>query len=260
MGLTVTGCAKHADFVDLREDVQKLQVTQALQAKRWSEQEERFKGVEAKARGERQASIPAMSASSDLTQTMEPLIARLKILEDRVSRLDDQLAGQALQKSTVPYARSEEGAVESSRQSKPARLPASEQGFSIQGTPGLTPTHAFNLSHNDYLGGRYDLAIDGFRQFLRDYPSTSLTPTVQYLIGSSYYHKKNYQDAIQEFDTLVREHPQSEKVPPALYKMGLAYVEVQDLAKARELFKQVVKDYSDADEAKLAKKKLAELR
>ena len=68
------------------------------------------------------------------------------------------------------------------------------------GVPTITPTSAFNLAYNDYLNGKYDLAVAGFQRFVKDFPGTSLTPNAYYWLGESYYQQKDYVRAIQSFE------------------------------------------------------------
>ena len=96
----------------------------------------------------------------------------------------------------------------------------------IPNVPAITPTSAFNLSYNDYLNGKYDLAVSGFQRFVKDFPGTSLTPNAHYWLGESYYQQKDYARAMQAFEYVSTEFPGNEKVPAALYKLGLAAAEV----------------------------------
>lgn len=130
----------------------------------------------------------------------------------------------------------------------------------VPGTPALTPTSAFNLAYNDYLNGRYELAVGGFQRFLQDFPSTSLAPNAQYWIGECHYAMKDFVRAIQAFERVAQDYPRSERVPAALFKLGLAVMETGDTPKARGYLKRVIEEFSYSDEAKLAKNKLAELR
>jgi TolA-binding protein len=40
----------------------------------------------------------------------------------------------------------------------------------MPGVPSITPTSAFNLAYNDYLNGKFDLAVTGFQRFIKDFP------------------------------------------------------------------------------------------
>jgi tol-pal system protein YbgF len=130
----------------------------------------------------------------------------------------------------------------------------------MPGVPSITPTSAFNLAYNDYLNGKFDLAVTGFQRFIKDFPSTSLTPNAHYWLGESYYGQKDYIRAMQSFEHVVNEYAGNEKVPAALFKLGLSAAETGDTAKSRKYLKRVIEEYSTSDEAKLAKAKMAEIR
>jgi tol-pal system protein YbgF len=124
----------------------------------------------------------------------------------------------------------------------------------------LTPTASYNQAYNDYLKGNYDLAITGFEEFLKKFPTTSLTPHAQYWIGESYFNKRAYRQAIDAYEHVITNYPKSDKVAPALAKAGVAYAEMGNAAKARDLLKQVIERYPQSAEAALAKRRLADLK
>jgi tol-pal system protein YbgF len=193
-----------------------------------------------------------MDAAALKPQTDE-LLDRLKLVEGRLANLESALR-------PMP-AKPDGTAGESARQSKPAAMaPRAEPVLPLPGTPDISPTSAYNLAYNDYLNGRYELAVAGFQRFLQDFPSTSLAPNAQYWLGESHYSMKDHARAMQAFEKVVADHPHSEKVAAALYKLGLAAAETGNAHKAREYLKRVLQDFKDSNEAKLAKGKLAELR
>lgn len=241
----MTGCAKHADFVDLREEVTNLTKAQEQTQKRQEALQRRL---------ETGKPIPVDETSKGhdaSAQRIQELTSRLADLESRLSRLEDGKAAVS-------------GKLDDSRQSMPSTSARSsepqESNVPLAGTPGISPTSAFNLAYNDYLNGRYDLAVTGFQRFLKDFPATSLAPNAYYWMGESYFSLKDYPHAAQAFQKVVNDHPRSEKVAPALFKMGVVTAEAGDLPKARGYLRRVIEDFSTSDEAKLAKNKLAEIR
>ena len=159
----------------------------------------------------------------------------------------------------VPKA--EPSQVDPARLSKPQKpASAADVPTMMPGVPTITPTSAFNLAYNDYLNGKYDLAVAGFQRFVKDFPGTSLTPNAYYWLGESSYQQKDYMRAMQSFEYLSTEYPGNEKVPAALFKSGLAAGETGDLAKSKKNLKRVIEEFPTSDEAKLAKNKLAEIR
>ncbi|OGW69289.1 MAG: tol-pal system protein YbgF [Nitrospirae bacterium RIFCSPLOWO2_01_FULL_62_17] len=245
--MTVAGCAKHADFVEVREDLHAVTRSQEQMHKQQEAVQRRLQAVESKLSGD-----AGKDAGASKPQT-EELLDRLKVIEGRLANLESALR---------PMPAKPDGAAgEPPRQSKPAAItPRAEPMLPLPGTPDISPTSAYNLAYNDYLNGRYELAVAGFQRFLHDFPSTSLAPNAQYWLGESYYSMKDHVRAMQAFEKVVADHPHSEKVAAALYKLGLASAETGNATKAREYLKRVLQDYKDSNEAKLAKGKLAELR
>jgi len=238
---TLAGCATHTDFVEVREDLRTVTKMQAQTQKRLQALESRGGGTDA---GD------GVKVNAGLKQQLDELTARLKALEGKLGKLEEGQSGLSVKTDPLP--------AEPSRQAKPVTLPPRPEA--LPGTPDISPTSAYNLAYNDYLNGRYDLAVSGFQRFLQDFPSTSLVPNVHYWLGESYYGSKDHVRATHSFEKVITEYPTSEKVAPALYKLGLAAVETGNTAKAREYLKRVLQDYKDSNEAKLAKGKLAELR
>jgi tol-pal system protein YbgF len=227
--LLLTGCAKHADFVEVRDQLSTISRSQDQDHQRVDAVVRRLESVE-----------------------------RVKDAESGKPRFDELAA--RLQKMGQPSAKLDPAPSEP-RPSKPSKpVPSTESGTIVPGVPGITPTSAFNLAYNDYLNGKYELAVAGFQRFTKDFPGTSLTPNAQYWLGESYYNLKDYVRAIQSFEYLVAEYPGNEKVPAALYKLGLATAETGDLVKSRKNLKRVLEEFPASDESKLAKNKLAEIR
>lgn len=240
------GCAKHSDFVDVRTDLTRLQD----QNKKDRETlDRRLQAIESKL-GTRPAADGSKEAEQ-LRAQIADLRAQLRDLESRLARVEGTAQAPSLRPAPLP------GPVAREQRSTP---PAEPEPPSLPGVTAITPTSAFNLAYNDYLNGRYDLAIGGFQRFLKDFPGNSLTPNAHYWIGESYYSTKDYGRAMQAFERVVNGFPRSEKVPPALFKMGLCAAELGDAMKAKALLRRVIEEFSGSDEAKLAKNKLAEIR
>ena len=230
----LAGCAKHADFIEVRDQLATISRSQEQDHQRVDAVLRRLESVER-----------AKDVESGKPRVDE-ISARLQRIENRLAKLEDT-ANQPLAK---PDPMSSD-----LRPPKPVK-PAE----SATAAPGITPTSAFNLAYNDYLNGKYELAVSGFQRFVKDFSGTSLTPNAQYWLGESYYNLKDYGRAIQTFESLLAEYPGNEKAPAALYKLGLATAETGDLVKSKRSLKRVLEEFPASDESKLAKNKLAEIR
>ena len=244
--LWLAGCAKHADFTDMRDHMAMVSKSQDQDQKRLDALQRRVESLE------------RVKDSDSSRQRLDPkfdeLSARMQKLEGRLAKTDETVG-------LLVAPKAEPSQVDPARVSKP-QAPASATGgvTMIPGVPTISPTSAFNLAYNDYLNGKYDLAVAGFQRFVKDFPSTSLTPNAYYWLGESSYQQRDYARAMQSFEYLSTEYPGSEKVPAALLKSGLAAGETGDLAKSKKNFRRVIEEFPTSDEAKLAKNKLAEIR
>jgi len=230
----LAGCAKHADFIEVRDKLATISRSQERDQQRVDAALQRLESVERTK--DRESGKPRV----------DDISARLQRIENRLAKLEET-AGQP--------------SVKFDSMSSNLRLPKPISPIGpVTTAPGITPTSAFNLAYNDYLNGKYELAVAGFQHFVKDFPSTSLTPNAQYWLGESYYNMNDYGRAIEIFDLLLAEYPGSEKVPAALYKLGLATAETGDLIKSKRSLKRVLEEFPTSDESKLAKNKLAEIR
>ncbi len=248
--VAATGCAKHSDFVEIKEELGALSKANEQTQKRQDAMQRRLQTLE----GGKPVVVEDVSKGHDAVQPrLQELAARLNELEGRLARVERVQDGP----SSAGLVKPEEPA----RPARSGQVPEPQEPAPfLPGTPAISPTSAFNLAYNDYLNGRYELAISGFQRFLRDFPSTSLAPNAHYWIGESYFSLKDYGHAMQAFQRIVNEFPRSEKVPPALFKLGLTAMEMGDSPGARKYLKRVIEEFSTSDEAKLAKNKLAEIR
>ena len=237
--LLLTGCAKHADFVEVRDQLSTISRSQDQDHQRVDAVLRRLESVE-RDKDDVGSSKPRV----------DELAARLQKIENRLAKLEDTMG----QPSTELAPASSEP-----RPTQPTKSAQSaESGTSVLGLPGITPTSAFNLAYNDYLNGKYELSVAGFQRFIKDFPGTSLTPNAQFWLGESYYNLKDYGGAVQAYEYLVAEYPGNEKVPAALYKLGLATVEAGDLVKSRKNLKRIIEEFPASNESELAKNRLAE--
>ena len=243
--LLLAGCAKHADFLEMRDQVATIAKTQ-------DQEQKRFEAIQ-----RRVESLERVREPEGGKIRLDEAMARVQKLEARLAKIEETQIAQAAQM------KSDQALAESARQARAAAKPTGpvvDVPTIVPGVPSITPTSAFNLAYNDYLNGKYDLAVSGFQRFIKDFPSTSLTPNAHYWLGESYYAQKDYIRAMQSFDHVVNEYPGNEKVPAALFKLGLSAAETGDTAKSRKYLKRVIEEYSTSDEAKLAKAKMAEIR
>ncbi len=57
----------------------------------------------------------------------------------------------------------------------------------------------YQAAYRDYQRGNFDLAIEGFRDFLATSPQSDLADNAAYWVGESLFSQKKYRDAIEQF-------------------------------------------------------------
>jgi tol-pal system protein YbgF len=125
--------------------------------------------------------------------------------------------------------------------------------------PTVDPMETYQAAYRDYQRGNFDLAIEGFRDFLSTSANSDLADNAAYWIGESLFSQKKYREAIGQFDAVVNKYPKSDKVPGALLKKGYAYISVGEKAQGVVQLQYVLHEHPKSQEASLARQKLKQL-
>ena len=125
--------------------------------------------------------------------------------------------------------------------------------------PSVDPMQTYQAAYRDYQRGNFDLAIEGFRDFLGGNAESDLADNAAYWIGESLFSQKKYREAIVQFDAVVNRYPKSDKVPGALLKKGYAYIAVNETAQGVVQLRYVLHEHPRSQEASLARQKLRQL-
>jgi tol-pal system protein YbgF len=145
----------------------------------------------------------------------------------------------------------------------PSTVPASG---SVPGTvsapppaPGAgvpPPRELYSQAYTDYARGNYDLAIQGYQEYLRNYPDTEFADNAQYWIGECLYSKQKYPEAIAAWEELFQKFPSSDKLPDARLKKGLALERLGRRREALREYRFVVDRYPNTEAARKARDKI----
>jgi tol-pal system protein YbgF len=121
------------------------------------------------------------------------------------------------------------------------------------------PIAIYQAAYRDYTRGNWELAIEGFSEFLRNNPTSDLADNAAYWIGESLFSQRKFPEAIQQFDNVIKSYPQSDKVPAALLKKGYAYIDLGEKAQGIVQLQYVVHEHPRSNEASLARQRLKTL-
>ena len=125
---------------------------------------------------------------------------------------------------------------------------------------GLSPQKMQETAQADYAAGQYDLAIEGFQAYIKNFPRSDWADDAQLFICKSYLLDGKNDKAVDACDAVIRNYPTGNAVPEAYYRKGLALSNLRDVAGARAACDTVVKNYKDSDVAILAQQCLDRLR
>ncbi|MFH1941473.1 MAG: tol-pal system protein YbgF [bacterium] len=127
------------------------------------------------------------------------------------------------------------------------------------GEGDLEPKTLYDAAYLDLTRGDYDLALRGFREYLKVFPKTEYSDNAQYWIGEIFYADGAFEKALAEFQKVDTDYPNGDKVAAALLKMGYCQIQLNQSARAREYLNRVIARFPNSVEANLAKSKLKEL-
>ena len=125
--------------------------------------------------------------------------------------------------------------------------------------PGMNAERMFSTAMNDYLGGSYELAVDGFGGYVRAFPTAPNVAQAQYYVGESYFQLSRYEEAVTAYGRVISTYKDSAWVAEALYKQGQSFERLKQIDRARQAYDTVIKSFPDSNAAVLAKQRLQAL-
>jgi tol-pal system protein YbgF len=264
--LLASGCISTEDFETAQRQIMELQ-DELASIKRTASSKEEVQNV----------NVRIAEQTEQLLRSNATLVAKVEAIENRLqttqgsvedsSHRMDQLAAQisraqrdiddlkaliaAMQQPAAAPATGDEGA---------APPPPAGGQVTVPGpAPSGDPMETYQAAYRDYQRGNYDLAIEGFRDFLSVNRVTDLADNAEYWIGESLFSQKKYREAIAQFDSVVSKYPRSDKVPGALLKKGYAYINIGERAQGIVQLQYVVHEHPSSQEAGLARQRLRQL-
>ena len=140
-------------------------------------------------------------------------------------------------------------------QTPAAPPPSAGPGPGPQGSTGAPPMSATDLYNNamrDRSGGKVDLALQGFTDYLKYYGNTELAPNAQYYIADIHYSQGDFENALLEFDMVLEKYQDNNKTPDALYMKGQTLVKLGRRTQGADEFKELIKRFPNSDLSKKA--------
>jgi tol-pal system protein YbgF len=259
--LAAAGCISTSDFEAAQRQISELQ-EELANIKRTASSKDEVQNV----------NVRIAEQTETLLRSNATLVTKVSEIEERIQNTQgsveqtthrlDQIAQQVAKNQrdleeirarvTTMQAPAADGGGEATGE---LTVPAS----AIPAAPAMDPMQTYQAAYRDYQRGNFDLAIDGFRDFLSASANSDLADNASYWIGESLFSQKKYREAIGQFDAVVNKYPKSDKVPGALLKKGYAYIAVGEKAPGIVQLQYVLHEHPKSQEASLARQKLKQL-
>jgi len=269
----VTGVATQQDLLEVRSELANVQRS-ALQTRTAAEAVvAQFEKRQRERTVEDERQLQAMSQRLDgLSTSLTSLAARIDDLNARTEALGRQMRGATATAVPAPLP---PPATARPMAPAPAPPPAAEPTpTSRPSTNALQPQDIYQAAYIDFSKGSYPLAVAGFREFLRRYPDHPLAGAAQYWIGEAHFSMARaftnagqtdkateaLEQAVQEFRKVQANYARSDKAATALYKEALALLDLKQPAVAQARLQYLVDNFPQAEEAPLARERLAALK
>jgi TolA-binding protein len=111
------------------------------------------------------------------------------------------------------------------------------------GAPTISATELYNNANRDRNGGKLDLALGEYSDYLRWYGNTELAPNAQYYIAWIHASQREYAKAIQEYDAVLEKYPDNNKTPDAMYGKGVALSAMGRRTDGAREFQELIKRF-----------------
>ncbi len=246
----------HREITDVQREVQQLSDS-TLDREDLARMEQRME----------QLTSQTMRSNADLAQRVtelqeqiEALSANLELSTRRLQEISQELAAARAQlgagairtipEDTLPDVATDAGG---------GTAGAGAAAAGAAAMAGASPDELYRTAYEDYMRGNYDLAAQGFAEYLRRFPDTELSDNALYWIGECHAAQNEIDEAQAAFSRVLEEYPTSDKAAAAQLKKGLLYLEQGDNGQGVVHLQYVVYEHPGTKEADLARERLASL-
>jgi tol-pal system protein YbgF len=139
--------------------------------------------------------------------------------------------------------------------------PTPGPGGAVSGPPPNLPpaTQLYENARRDHAGGKLDLALQEFQDYLKYYGNTDLAPNAQFYIGNIHFAQGDYESAVADFDAVLEKYGDNSKTPDAMLMKGKTLVKMGQPTKGAAEFRELIKKFPTSDQATQAKAQLRSL-
>jgi len=197
-----------------------------------------------------------------LQEQIEALHASLEVTTLRLQEISQELAsarGIAVSGAVLPPVTTTTPTSDLPENSLSGSGAAAAGAAAGMGTGSSSPDEVYRTAYEDYMRGNYDLASQGFQEYLKRWPNTELSDNALYWTGECLDAQDQTEEALQVFNQVLEQYPASDKAAAAQLKKGLLYLKLGDKGQGVLNLQYVVYEYPGTQEADLARERLSSL-
>jgi tol-pal system protein YbgF len=172
-------------------------------------------------------------------------------LDSRLKRLETAAVAPPVDPVLSPVPESSETPAAAAAEAPPRVASREEQAREVR---------AYDAASNLFRRNDFASAIEAFRAFVRDYPSSQLASNAIYWIGISYANLRDLPKAMAAQQEILSRHPQSPKAPDAMLAIAAIQVEQGDHGSARNTLEDIIARHPGSEAAGKARSRLSVLR
>jgi tol-pal system protein YbgF len=256
LGLWAPVSGANKDMVQLQTQVQQLQEQMTAMQRSFDERMGVMKNL---VETDTDAVNKAVSALNGLQGTLakqqgdagsktDQLSGQMQSLNDTLDELKVRLAKVSKQLEDLQATQQSLGAQQAQQQA--------QQQAIAQAPP---PDVLYNNGLRDYNGGKNDLALQEFSDYIKFYPNTDLAGNSYFYLGEIQFRQGNYEPAAQSYDQVLQNFPTGSKAASAELKKGFALIELGKQDDGVAELRHVIQRYPHAPEALQARERLRKL-
>jgi tol-pal system protein YbgF len=147
----------------------------------------------------------------------------------------------------------------------PAPAPGSSTGGGNPGpaatstVPPISGDVLYQNANRDRLGGKTDLALQEYQDYVKYYGEGPLAPAAQYWVGDIYFAQGDNENALKAFDQVLERYPANNKTPDAILMKGKTLVKLDKRNAGANEFREVIRRYPGSDAAVKARAQLKQM-
>jgi TolA-binding protein len=119
--------------------------------------------------------------------------------------------------------------------------------------PAVSGEKLFDDATRDMQAGNSDLALQGYTEYLKNFPDAIRAPEAQFNIAELYIRKESWDDAVRSYDALINNYPDSSRVSNAHYMRGITLVKLGRRSEAIKELRLVQDKYPSTELARKAR-------